>query len=239
MDYEVDFTVANIENSARGFGFSESTYSFLRGIGIDAFTSGNHVYSNKQVMDKFDQFDRLVRPMNFPPNNPGLGSRVIVKNGVRYGLVNLIGRIFMGPADCPFQCIKSQLGQIKSESDVIIVDFHTEATSEMQAMGWFLSKDVSIVFGTHTHVQTSDDRLLDNHTAYVTDIGMVGSENSVIGMKKDPVVKRFFDQQHVRYEPAEDPPYVINGMICHCDTTTGKVSEIIPIKIKDSEGVKR
>ncbi|MCP4049102.1 MAG: TIGR00282 family metallophosphoesterase [bacterium] len=220
--HNIDFTVCNIENAAGGFGFTRNTYIDLKNININAFTSGNHVYQQKSVLQDFSYFKSLVRPLNFPSDNPGAGYRIFNLNTIKIGVVNLIGRVFLGEYDCPFHCIKNHIHQIKKETPIILVDFHAEATSEKEAMGWFLDGEVSLIYGTHTHVMTADERILHKSTAYITDIGMTGARNSILGMKKEPVIKKFLTQMPSRFEIPKDDECIFNGIKCVIETETGK-----------------
>lgn len=211
-EYCIDFVIANIENSASGFGFSNKLYHEFIHMKMDAFTSGNHVYAKREVMDKFDIYDRLVRPVNFPDSHPGKGIRYFEKDGKRIALINLIGRVFMTQMPhCPFETMDKLLGEI--EADIIIVDFHAETTSEKQALGWYLKDRVSLIFGTHTHVQTNDYRRISNKTAYISDIGMCGAYDSVIGMDTDISIHKFIHQLPGRHQPVKYPEQSIIGAV--------------------------
>lgn len=211
-EFDIDFTIANIENSASGFGFNNKLYHEFIHMKMDAFTSGNHVYAKREVLDKFDIYDRLVRPVNFPKSHPGKGLRYFEKDGKKIALVNLIGRVFMQQMpSCPFETMDELLNSI--EADIIIVDFHAETTSEKQALGWYLKDRVSLVFGTHTHVQTNDARKLSNKTAYISDIGMCGAFDSVIGMDKDISISKFVDQLPSRHQPVKNPELLLIGAV--------------------------
>ncbi len=222
-NHSIDFTLANIENSAAGFGFSNKIYHELINLKIDAFTSGNHVYAKREVMDKFDVYDKLVRPINFHDRHPGKGIREYNCNGITISIINLMGRVFMPQlVNCPFTAMDDVLKSV--ESDIIIVDFHAETTSEKQAMGWYLKDKVSLVFGTHTHVQTSDCRLLSKKTAYVSDIGMCGAYDSVIGMDRVISINKFIDQLPSRHQPVKNPKqFVIGAVIIELDVNTFNV----------------
>ncbi len=224
-EYSIDFTVANIENSAAGFGFSNKIYYELVNLKIDAFTSGNHVYAKREVMDKFDVYDKLVRPINFNKRHPGKGIREFDHNGLKISIINLMGRVFMPQlVNCPFTVMDEVLKNVNS--DIIIVDFHAETTSEKQAMGWYLKDKVTLVFGTHTHVQTSDCKLLSNKTAYVSDIGMCGAYDSVIGMDRDISINKFIDQLPSRHQPVKNPKqFVIGAVIIEVDPKSFHVKD--------------
>ena len=222
----IDFTVVNIENAAGGFGITYDIYEEFLTLPIDVMTSGNHIYSKKQFVDHMDQFVNLIRPLNFPKGSPGIG--VVTKRcqDKTIMVINLIGRVFMGLSDCPFQIINQYLDDLDEEPDIILIDFHAEATSEKQALGWFLDGRVTAVYGTHTHVQTADGRCLEKGSAYITDIGMTGARDSIIGMCRDIIIQRFQDQVPVRFYPEKKSITMINGIILDIDTTTNQVSQI-------------
>jgi metallophosphoesterase (TIGR00282 family) len=225
-EHNIHFTIANVENSAGGFGVTAKIITELKGLSIQAFTSGNHIYDNKDILKDFNSLEALLRPLNFPPGNPGRGFQIFNMNSLKIAVVNLQGRVFIGNYDCPFQIIDKYLPQIKSQTNIILIDIHAEATSEKQALALYLDGKVSGVFGTHTHVMTADERILDNGTAYITDIGMVGSLDSVIGVEKDKIIKRFFDQMPSRFEPEKKGQKIFNGAIISVDVNSGKAVSI-------------
>lgn len=200
---KIDFVIANGENTAGGTGITRSTYDELLDMGIDVVTLGNHTWAKKEIFDFIYEAERMIRPANYPEGTPGNGYIVIEKNGIKFGIVNLCGRVFMECVECPFKTADSILSKIKDRADVIIVDFHAEATSEKQAMGWYLDGRVTAVLGTHTHVQTSDERVLPQGTAYITDVGMTGPLNSILGVDKDIIIKKFLTSLPARFEVAE------------------------------------
>ncbi len=202
-EYNIDFVIANGENCAGGVGITKSTYDELVGVGVDAITLGNHTWAKKEVIEFIDKEDRLVRPANFPESNPGKGYTIIKKADKRIAVVNLCGRVFMDSIDCPFRKMDSILAEIKDKADIIIVDFHAEATSEKQAFGWYMDGRVTAVFGTHTHIQTSDERVLPKGTGYITDVGMTGPRNSVLGVETDIIINKFLTMMPGRFEVAE------------------------------------
>ena len=220
-----DFVIANIENSASGFGFNHKVYRQLCNLGIDAFTSGNHVYAKREVLEQFEDFACLVRPYNFPDAHPGVGVRVFDRDGCKVALINLIGRVFMQQlCSCPFKAMDEILEEI--EADIIIVDFHAETTSEKQALGWYLKDKVTLMFGTHTHVQTNDCRNLSDSTAYLTDLGMCGAYNSVIGMDKDISIRKFITQLPERHRPVKQPEeWVIGALTLSVDLENNKIAD--------------
>lgn len=211
-EYKIDFVIANGENCAHGVGITRNTYDELLYAGVDVITLGNHTWAKKEVIEFIQDKLNLVRPANFPPNNPGRGYTIIQKNGVRIGVINLVGRVYMESYDCPFRKVDEILAKIKDETDIVIVDFHAEATSEKLAMGWYLDGRVTAVFGTHTHVQTSDERLLPQGTGYITDVGMTGPYDSILGVDKDIIIKKFVTLMPGKFEVAEGKA-VFGGLI--------------------------
>lgn len=203
--HSVDFVIANGENSAGGVGITASVLNELLSMGIDLVTTGNHVWDKKEIFSFIDSEERLIRPANYPPGTPGKGYQIVRKAGKLIGIINLAGRVFMPPVDCPFRQADDILNKIHESCDIIIVDFHAETTSEKIALGWYLDGRVSCVVGTHTHVQTADERILPRGTAYISDLGMVGPMNSVLGVEKDAVVKKFLTGLPARFTVAGGP----------------------------------
>lgn len=216
-EYSVDITIANAENSAGGTGITRSVANELFGIGIDVITMGNHVWDKKDVFDFISKEPRMVRPANYPPDTPGLPFTYInVPHRGKLAILNLSGRIFLSSLDCPFRVAKKCLEEIKQVTPYIFIDFHAEVTSEKQALAWYLDGEVSAVVGTHTHVQTADARILPNGTAYITDVGMTGPRDSILGVKIEPVIQKFLTQLPVRFEVA-DGPTMINAVFIDLD----------------------
>ncbi|RMG50014.1 MAG: TIGR00282 family metallophosphoesterase [Acidobacteria bacterium] len=200
-EWEIDFTVGNCENAAAGAGLTPKTAEELFGAGIDVLTSGNHIFDKKEIFQIIDSEPRLLRPANYAPGVPGRGLwSGSTSGGSRVTVINLQGRIFMAPNDCPFRTVDHLLDQL--EEQIIIVDMHAEATSEKIAMGWYLDGRVSVVFGSHTHVPTADEMILPKGTAYITDLGMTGPYDGVIGVKRDLVLDRFLRGLPKRFEPS-------------------------------------
>jgi len=218
----IDFVICNGENTAGGYGITADTAAELLDSGVDVLTSGNHIWDKKEIIPLMDEGLPLIRPANYP-DAPGKGH--IYKDGVT--VVNLMGRVFMAPLDCPFRAADALLEKLKEEggSKVIIVDFHAEATSEKQAMGWYLDGRVSGVFGTHTHVGTVDAKILPKGTAYLTDVGMTGPQDSVIGSSVETVLERFLTALPNRLSVA-DGPCILNSVLVDVDEETGKASLI-------------
>ncbi|MGH7803009.1 MAG: TIGR00282 family metallophosphoesterase, partial [Candidatus Binatia bacterium] len=223
---EADFVVANGENASGGIGIDPGTAREMLSAGIDVLTSGNHIWAKREIYGFLDSSDRLLRPTNFAPGVPGRGYGVFTSRaGVPIAVVNLIGRVFMGPADCPFRAADVALAALGERARVIFVDMHAEATSEKVAMGRYLDGRVSAVLGSHTHVPTADEEILPNGTAYLTDTGMSGPIDSVIGMRTDTVVRRFVDQLPARFEVGSGTIRV-HGVLVDIDEATGKSRSI-------------
>jgi metallophosphoesterase (TIGR00282 family) len=203
-EHRIDFVIANCENAASGFGVTEEVVEELLNSGIDVLTSGNHIWDKREVMGFIQDCEALLRPANYPAGAPGRGSVVLsTRGGIRVGVINLAGRVFMPPLDCPFRTADLEIERMKKMTSVIIVDVHAEATSEKIAMGWYLDGRVTAVLGTHTHVQTADERILPSGTAYCTDVGMTGPFDSVIGIKKDTILQRFLLQIPNKFDVAK------------------------------------
>ncbi|MDF2592722.1 MAG: metallophosphoesterase [Clostridia bacterium] len=203
QEYKIDFVVANGENVAHGVGITKNTYDELVYAGVDVITLGNHTWAKREVLEFINDKANLIRPANFPTNNPGNGYTIVEKAGKRVAVINLVGRVYMESYDCPFKKVDEILSKIEDQADIIIVDFHAEATSEKLAMGWYLDGRVAAVFGTHTHVQTSDERLMPQGTAYITDVGMTGPYNSILGVEKDIIIKKFVTLMPGKFEVAD------------------------------------
>lgn len=231
---KIDMVIANGENAAGGSGLTpEIAEKFFRD-GIDVLTSGDHIWKKKEIYGFLEKTERVIRPLNYPKGVPGKGATVIetAKGGVKVGIINLIGRVFMSPMDCPFERVGQVLEELKGRTSIIIVDMHAEATSEKIAMGWYLNGAVSAVLGTHTHIQTADEKILSEGTAYITDCGMTGPYDSVIGRNKQEILTRFLTQMPVRFEMATDD-VEMHGVIIEVDVKTGKALNIRRIKETD------
>ncbi len=226
MQRQVDLCIINCENSASGFGVTPRIAEEFFAEGADALTSGNHIWERKEIIEYFPTQPRLLRPANFPNGAPGSGLYVGEKRGIGYAVLNLQGRTFMTPIDDPFRTAERELAKIPSDVKVIVVDIHAEATSEKVAMGWHLDGKVSAVLGTHTHVPTADFRVLPHGTAYVTDVGMTGPHDSVIGMEKHAVIEHFFDNtMPARFVVAEGD-IQMNSVLIDVDESTGHARSI-------------
>lgn len=228
---EVDIVIANGENAAGGIGITPAICETFLDMGIDVVTSGNHIYKKKEIYDYIVQQPRLLKPANYPPGTPGRGYYIISDKGNnKVAVINICGRVFLENLDCPFRCIDKILEHIKGETSIIIVDFHAEATSEKVAMGWYLDGRVSALVGTHTHIQTADERVLPGGTAYITDVGMVGPRDSVIGVKKENIIERFLKSMPQRFTVAEDD-CMINAVVIDIDERIGKANSIRRINL--------
>jgi 2',3'-cyclic-nucleotide 2'-phosphodiesterase len=226
-----DFIVINGENLAGGIGITPATAIEMFALGVDAITTGNHVWKKKEMGQFLMGEQRVVRPLNYPRGAPGFGSTILKKNDMSLCVANIEGRIFMGSLDCPFRAMETFL---ESNNGIpIFVDFHAEATSEKIAMGWFLDGKVSALVGTHTHVQTSDERILPGGTGYLTDAGMTGPVDSVIGMAKEGVLKRFVTQLPQKFEVGSDDNEV-QGVFITIDTVSNKCLKIERVREKVS-----
>ena len=222
----LDLVIANGENAAAGFGITPRLVEELLGTGIEALSGGNHIWDRREIMEFIPHELRLVRPANFPEGSPGSGLyRGAARNGTPYAVLSLQGRVMMASNDCPFRAAERELAKLPGEVKIIIVDMHAEATSEKKAMGWFLDGRVSAVIGTHTHVPTADEQILPQGTAYITDVGMTGPHDSIIGMEKAAIIKRFLDGLPARFEVASDDVQM-NAVLIEADPGTGRARSI-------------
>jgi len=228
--HEVDLAIVNVENAAAGFGVTpQIARSFLEH-GVDVMTSGNHIWDKKEIIEYIAKENLLLRPANFPLGTPGVGSVVVKAGPHKVAVLNLMGRVFLPLLDCPFRKADEELARLRAETAVIIVDMHAEATSESQAMGWYLDGRVSAVVGTHRHVQTADERVLPQGTAYITDLGMTGPTDSVIGVDKTLALERFLTQMPNRFEPAKGP-VALHGALIRIDPETGRGLQIDRLRV--------
>jgi hypothetical protein len=224
-DLGLDFVAANCENAAAGYGVTPVIAEELFACGIDCLTSGDHIYDRKEIWEVLATDRRLLRPLNYPPQAPGKGWSLFDVGTTKVAVVSLVGRVFMKPVDCPFRRVLPVLEELSQRTPVVIVDFHAEATAEKQAMGWFLDGRVSAVLGTHTHVQTADERILPGGTGYATDVGMCGSFDSVLGMNKDSSLRRLIDAVPLRLR-AGTADFRLNGVIVEIDRSDGRCRSI-------------
>jgi hypothetical protein len=226
QQHAIDVAVVNIENAAGGFGVTpQIARTVLESGGVDVLTSGNHIWDKKEIIPYIGKENLLLRPANFPVGTPGAGHITIKAGPHRVAVLNLMGRVFMNPIDCPFRKADEIVAELRRETPVVLVDMHCEATSEVMALGWYLDGRVSAVIGTHRHVQTADERILPGGTAYITDIGMTGPVDSVIGVDKDIIIQRFLTQMPIRFEPAKGPA-ALRGVVIAVDPDTGRATSI-------------
>ncbi|MBQ3653284.1 MAG: TIGR00282 family metallophosphoesterase [Synergistaceae bacterium] len=223
-----DFTVINCENAAHGKGMTSKIFGEFIALGVDAMTSGNHIWDKADFFTVLDAETRVFRPANYPASCPGRGHGIIERKGKRLGILNLEGQVFMPPIDSPFTCADSLVDELKSEGGdnlPVLVDFHAEATSEKQALAYYLDGRVSAVVGTHTHVQTADERVLPKGTAFICDAGMTGGHGGVLGVSYESVMPRFLTGLPVKFDPCETEP-AFNGVIIEIDEATGLAERI-------------
>lgn len=220
QDY--DFVIANVENASHGFGLTEKNYNELSEYGLNCMTSGNHIWDKKEIFNYIDKADKLVRPFNYPENTPGFGSRIFeLPNGIKVGVINVLGRVFMAPIESQWSVVKNEIIKLKEITPIIIVDFHAEATAEKICFGRFCADlEVSAFFGTHTHVQTADDQIVNN-MGYITDAGFCGTVDSVIGMDYRTSLNRFTTVIPERYDVADGNVVQINAVEVEIDQTSG------------------
>jgi 2',3'-cyclic-nucleotide 2'-phosphodiesterase len=230
--YEVDLVVANGENAAAGYGLTGPILKEIFACGVDVVTSGNHIWDKREIIPVLDREHRLLRPANYPPGQPGRGTGVYeTTSGIRVGICNLEGRVFMKNLDCPFRTADLLIDELRQATAVILVDFHAEANSEKQALGYYLDGRVSAVIGTHTHVQTADERILPGGTGYLTDVGMTGSHDAVIGNEKDAALERFLSQLPVRLEVSKKDPQ-LSAVVLTIDEDSGQCTGIERIQAR-------
>lgn len=233
--HSIDFTIVNGENSnSNGRGITSRIVKFFKHNGVDVVTSGNHIWNQNEIRTYLQDHTDLLRPANFPSVCPGVGVTVADCAGIPVGVINVQGRVFMREQlDCPFKTVDSILKYLQDKTKIIIVDFHAEATAEKMGMGLYLDGRVSLVVGTHTHTQTADQRVLPKGTAFITDLGMVGSLNSMIGMKPESVLPTFLTQMPSRFAVDTRPPVVMSGIWADIDVATGKAVSIHPVRVID------
>ncbi len=235
-DYGASFTIVNGENCAHGKGITPSIADELFSMGVDVITSGNHIWDKKEIIPFLQKTDRVLRPVNYPTQCPGKGAVLIEHQGVMIGVVNALGRVFMNThSDCPFNATRAAIEELRKVTPVVVVDFHAETTSEKLGLAFYLDGNISAVVGTHTHVQTADERILPGGTAYITDLGMAGSLNSMLGVTIEPLIHKFLTQMPVQHVVATNSPFVISGVVVTIDTLTGKAQSIKRFFIVDHE----
>jgi len=231
-EYRLDFVIANAENAAGGSGITQRVAEEIFDSGVDVMTSGDHIWKKREIFEFIEQEERILRPLNFPSGAPGRGFGVFeTKDGIKVGVINVNGRVFMEALECPFRTTLAATEAVSGQTNIIIVDVHAEATSEKVALGWYLDGKVSAVLGTHTHVQTADERILPQGTAYLTEAGMTGPYDSIIGRKIEDVLERFITCIPTRFEIAKEN-IQLHGAVLDIDENTGKARSIIRIQRK-------
>jgi metallophosphoesterase (TIGR00282 family) len=231
--HEADLAIVNVENAAAGFGITPPLARSILEHGADVMTSGNHIWDKKEIIEYIGKENLLLRPANFPAGAPGAGSIVVKAGPHKVAVLNLMGRVFLPNLDCPdcpFRKADEEIARLRQETGIIVVDMHCEATSESQAMGWYLDGRVSAVVGTHRHVQTADERILPQGTAYITDLGMTGPTDSVIGVDPKLALQRFITQMPNRFEPAKGPA-ALHGAVIRIDPDTGRGLSIDRLRV--------
>jgi 2',3'-cyclic-nucleotide 2'-phosphodiesterase len=236
MKYSPDVIIVNGENAAGGRGITAAIAKEFYDQGVHGITLGNHTWDNKDIFDFIDKEERMIRPANYPPGTPGRGFTVVKGQKKELAIVNVQGRTFLPPLDCPFQTMDAILDKMKKKHNCILVDFHAEATSEKIAMGWYLDGKVSAVLGTHTHVQTHDERILPQGTAYVTDVGMVGGRDGILGMERQAVLQKFKTGLPVRFA-ADEGKWQFHAMLIDIDEETGLSKKVELIRRFETEMV--
>jgi metallophosphoesterase (TIGR00282 family) len=228
--YGADYVVANVENAAGGFGITPEMSKKVFSYGVNCQTSGNHIWDRMDIQKYLDEQPRLLRPANFPPGVPGTGVLIDDANGIKIGVLNLMGRTYMKEIDCPFRVAEKEVRKIREITEIIIVDFHAEVTSEKQAMLYYLDGKVSAIIGTHTHVQTADETVTERGTAYISDVGMTGAHDSIIGMAKEPSLERFLTGMPKRFSCATED-LKISGVVVTVDVSDGAAEHIERFRI--------
>ncbi|MDB4867062.1 MAG: family metallophosphoesterase [Cohnella sp.] len=234
--YRPNIVIANGENAAGGRGINAAITRELFDWGVHGITMGNHTWDNREIFDFIDDEERIIRPANLPPGTPGRGAMIVKANGKELAVVNLIGRTFLPPTDDPFRAADELLGDLRKKTKNILVDFHAEATSEKIAMGWYLDGRASLVVGTHTHVQTNDNRILPEGTGYVTDAGMTGPRDGVLGMEKEGVIRKFMTGLPSRFAVAEGK-WVLSGVFVEIEETTGRAHKVQLIRVDEDSWI--
>lgn len=232
-EFKPHLIVANGENAAGGFGITEKIKDEILSLGVDVITLGNHAWDNKDIYSFIQEEERLIRPANYPPHTPGRGYMELYIEGKRFLIINLLGRVFMEPVDCPFRFLDSILAEYQEEGpDYIVVDFHGEATSEKKAMGYHAAGRVSVIVGTHTHIQTADSQILSGGTGYLTDVGMTGAVDSILGMKVEDILKRIQTQRPQRFTVAKGRVQ-LEGVLVELEEGSHRTKTLTPIRIRE------
>jgi len=232
VELGLDFVIANAENASGGSGITSKVSAQLFASGVDVITSGDHIWKKSEIFQLINQEERILRPLNYPQGSPGRGANVFkTLNGAKVGVINVNGRVFMEALECPFKTAFKACEELSKETKIIIVDVHAEATSEKVALGWYLDGKVSAILGTHTHIQTADEKILPKGTAYITDVGMTGPYDSVIGRKVEDVLTRFLSSIPVKFNVAEEN-IQLHGALIQIDEKTGLARSITRIQKK-------
>jgi len=228
---DIDFVAANVENAAGGFGLTREIAAKIFTYGVDCLTSGNHIWDRKDIYPFLNEEERVLRPANYPPGAPGKGSGIFeTKKSEKVGVINIQGRVFVQEIDCPFRRCSEEIEKLKGQTRIVLVDVHAEATSEKVALGWYLDGKVSAVIGTHTHVQTADETILPHGTAYITDVGMTGPHDSIIGIRKEDALSRFLTQTPQRFRLGLDD-VKFSAVLIEVDSDSGRAKKIERLKI--------
>jgi hypothetical protein len=230
-EYAIDLTIANCENAAGGFGITENVANELFSCGIHIMTSGNHIWDKKEALSLLSKENRILRPINYPPGVPGVGSIIMRVRDKKVAVMNVSGRVFMSLMDCPFRRSEEELQRLKEEADIVIVDFHAEATSEKIAYGYYMDGRVSAVLGTHTHVQTADEQILPKGTGYITDVGMTGPAVSVIGVDVKQIIERFLTSLPKKFDTARGEG-IFSAVVLEIDDESGLCSSIERLQMR-------
>jgi len=232
QELQIDFVIANAENASGGSGITSKVADELFSYGVDVLTSGDHIWKKSEIFELINREERILRPLNFPLGAPGRGAAIFkTKNGLKVGVINVNGRVFMEALECPFKTTLAACEELAKETKIIIVDIHAEATSEKVALGWYLDGKVSAILGTHTHIQTADEKILPKGAAYITDVGMTGPYDSVIGRRVEDVLTRFLSSIPVKFEVAQEN-IQLHGALVEIDEKTGKAISILRVQKK-------
>jgi 2',3'-cyclic-nucleotide 2'-phosphodiesterase len=230
--HHVDVVIANGENAAGGFGLTQQTADEMFAAGVDFITSGNHIWDKREFRGALDETDRIIRPANYPPGSPGRGSGIVEVDGVSVGVLNVMGRVFMPTVDDPFRVAREMVDMLREQTMVVVVDVHAEATSEKMAMARFLDGSVSFVYGSHTHVQTADEQILSGGTAYITDVGMTGPSDGVIGMETAGVLQRFTQAYGERFSVQKTGPRQFCAVLATVEVASGRALDVKRINLR-------
>lgn len=230
--HHVDVVIANGENAAGGFGLTQQTADEMFAAGVDFITSGNHIWDKREFRGALDETDRIIRPANYPPGSPGRGSGIVEVEGITVGVLNVMGRVFMPTVDDPFRVAREMVDMLREQTPIVVVDVHAEATSEKMALARFLDGSVSFVYGSHTHVQTADEQILSGGTAYITDVGMTGPSDGVIGMETAGVLQRFTQAYGERFSVQKTGPRQFCAVLATVEVASGRALDVKRINLR-------